>query len=66
MAEQVDQNVVIDPLLASASAPADVAANPITTATADDGNDTIHQKESATRFRSTSVLQMRQIQRRRS
>ncbi|KAK1063348.1 hypothetical protein LTR12_007405 [Friedmanniomyces endolithicus] len=47
MAEQVDQNVVIDPLLASASAPADVAANPITTATADDGNDTIHQKESA-------------------
>ncbi|KAK0828446.1 hypothetical protein LTR73_004755 [Friedmanniomyces endolithicus] len=48
MAEQVDQNVVIDPLLASASAPADVAANPITTTTADDGNDAIHQKESAT------------------
>ncbi|KAK3113778.1 hypothetical protein LTR53_008585 [Teratosphaeriaceae sp. CCFEE 6253] len=41
MAEQVGDNVVIDSVSASASAPADVAANPITAATADDGHRTI-------------------------
>ena len=51
MAEQVGDNVVIDSVSASASAPADVAANPITTDSAESGKRTIDdvtQKEVGT------------------
>ncbi|KAK5716073.1 hypothetical protein LTR15_009898 [Elasticomyces elasticus] len=45
MAEQDAQHVVIDLQSASASAPVDVAANPITTVTADAGKDTVDSTE---------------------